>query len=234
MRDRLRCVPVAVLCLGAALTCCQSSWAQTAAPPRPIEIEPHTEAPAPPVKVQLKTVPLQTVAPPTAEELSHIVAYYVAATHTLHVYNADHFVQGIGRGKFLATWSKGVSKATVRDADGSAIEAGVISEDLIKDVPSDPKVGDIKYVELEQTASHQEQKGSCYKTGGSGGKDIGSRLVLRQYTNLVPDGKESGTETWSEAGRYYHYDLTDCSAGYSDSSNGSNTWTLTVGPWPNP
>jgi hypothetical protein len=221
------------MCLGAAFTFAQSSWAQTATPPRPIEIEPHTEAPAPPVKVPLKTIPLQTVRPPTAEELSHIVAYYVAATHTLHIRNAEHFDLGIRSGKFLATWTKGASKATVRGIDGSAINADVINDDLTKDTPPIPKVGDTRYVENEEIVSQAQQIEDC-KDFFSAAKRLGYRGVIRHYTHLDNTGKETGTETFTVIQRVYYYNVIDCSAGFSFSDDEGSAWTLTVSAWPNP
>ena len=161
MRDGSKCIPVVQLCVAAVFICSQGSWAQTAAPPRPIEIEPHTEAPAPPVKVPLGTLPLQIVRPPTPEELRNIVAYYVASTHTLHIRNAEDFDLGMRSGKFLATWTKGASKATVRGSDGSAISADVINDDLTRDTPPLPKVGDTRYVENEEIVSQAQQIENC-------------------------------------------------------------------------
>jgi len=173
-------------------------------------------------------------AKPTALELSHIDAYYVASTHTLHVWNAKHFLQGIESGRFLAMWNKGATKATLRDAEGSAIGADVSEDDPDDDYPLGPEIGDTKFVENQKIVSHAQEFGDCSRFQKLGGKVIGDRGVYRQYNYLADDGKDSGTETYLVTARRYEYEVKDCSAGYSGSADIGNEWVLSVSAWPNP
>jgi hypothetical protein len=233
MKNLSRCCLAAALCLAAVFIFINGRWARIAAQSRTVEGGPQSEVPAPPKPVQLKTMPVQPAAPPTAEELSHIVAYYVASTHTLHIRNSEHLVQGIGGGKFLASWTKGASTATIRGADGRSIRADVVA-DSPNDVPPSPKVGDTRYVEYENIDKASEEVLACEATKDAAGKRIGSKEVYRQYSFLIGDGKESGTETYSTVSQNYYYHLKDCSSGYYDRSNRSSDWALTVSAWPNP
>lgn len=184
----------------------------------------------------LSTLP--TVKPPaklTAAELSHIDAYYVASTHTLHVWNAEHFLQGIKSGKFPVAWTAGATTAKIRETDGSAFKADVIAEKPDADNPPDvePKIGDVKFVEKEQINSVAGSTAACQKIPAlfSDKQFVGRREVHRHYTELVNTGDDSGTETYQSIARYDFYDATDCTSGYTSSSDTESRWVLTVGSW---
>jgi hypothetical protein len=202
-----------------------------------------TETTQPTAAAKTPTVPQRASVPaaspptrPKAAGLGTIDAYYVASTHTLHVWNATHFQQGIKNGKFQVTWTTGASRATVRDADGSPIAADVISDDPKPDTPPGPNIGDVKYVEKQQTNSVDGSKGACEKIPGlfTDKPFLGRRQIHRGYTELVNTGDDSGTETYQVIARNYFYDATDCTSGYSSSTDTEERWVLTVKSWPEP
>jgi hypothetical protein len=178
-------------------------------------------------------IPVALPSKPTALELSHTTAYFVASTHQLHIRNSAHFLQGVRSGKFLVTWSTGSSTATIREADGSTVHADVIADDP-KDNPQEPKIGDIKFVENEKINSVDENTGACEKVPAlfSDKQFLGRRQVRRHYTELVDSGNDSGTESYQVIVRNYFYDATDCSSGGAGTTDVDQRFVLTVGSWP--
>jgi len=179
--------------------------------------------------------PVAGAPPPftTPEELPHLVAYFTAATGTLHVRDAEHFSQRITEGKFPVQWKPGESSAQVLGDDGGKASAPVALDKASDAPPAKPEIGDVKYLDESAILKVDQDPGGCGFYIANGNK-WGLREVRRHYTYLGGTGDESGTETFSAVHRdYYYRNMNDCT-GLAGVKDGPGTWTLTVGSWPKP